>query len=241
MTISTVSEGSSASFAVTDGQTVEVNNGRGGRARIEHSVSGVVAVNHAGRRQYGPFRAGTVTIFAAVNPLTYDFGSAPSTSTGDALSPTENELVRTLVAGTGIDVSFVRDFDGAALGYTMDAGSGQVLPVMRVSVEAPTNVIAGARISSGGINTFETTITGASLEGEVIPISVGSARITRVHVGMSTGASQTVSSDATVTTNELAAWSCLEADDCNTIFVRFSPPRTSGRYCDVTLVGKARV
>lgn len=158
----------------------------------------------------------------------------------DIFSASEQSALKSLASGAGVDVSFTRDFDGASLGYTLDAGSGQVLPVMRVTVEAATTVIAGARISSGGINTFETTITGASAQGDVIPISVGAARITRVHVGLSTGTAQTLSGDATVTTNELASWSCLETDDCNAIFVRFSQPRSSGRLCDVTIVGKAR-
>lgn len=156
--------------------------------------------------------------------------------------PTVAEVLalRALLEGGGVDVSFTRAHDGQALGYTLDAGSGNVLPVMRVAVESPTDVIAGQRITAGGTNSFQTTITGASTTGEVIPISVGSGVITRVHVGSSAGVSQAVDNDGAVTVNEIASWSCLEVDDCNVVYVRFAPPRGSGRYCDVSIVGKAR-
>jgi hypothetical protein len=156
------------------------------------------------------------------------------------LSSAQVQAVQALVDGSGVDVAFLREHDGAAASYTLDAGSGNVLPVMRVTVEAATDIIAGQRISSGGANTFATTITGASAQGEVIPISVGAGRITRVHLGSSLGASQTVDANGTVTVNEIGRWTCLEADDCNVVYVRFAAPRDSGRYCDVSIVGKRR-
>lgn len=156
------------------------------------------------------------------------------------LTAAQVQAVQALIDGSGVDVAFLREHDGAAAGYTLDAGSGNVLPVMRVTVEAATDIIAGQRISAGGANTFETTITGASAEGEVIPIGVGAGRVTRVHIGSSLGASQTLDADGAVTVNELGRWSCLETDDCNAVYVRFSAPRGSGRYCDVSIVGKRR-
>jgi hypothetical protein len=157
-----------------------------------------------------------------------------------ALTAVQVQAVQALIDGGGTDVSFTRAHDSIAGSYVLDAGAATVLPLMRLTVEAPTDVIAGARISAGGINTFETLITGASLAGEVIPISVGSGRITKVHIGSSAGASQSVASSANVTVNQLGVFSCLESDDCNVIYVRFAPPRVSGRYCDVSIVGKRR-
>lgn len=156
------------------------------------------------------------------------------------LTPAQIAQLQAMIAGSGVDVAFLRDFDGTNQGYTLDAGSGNVLPVMRVTVEAPTYVMAGARVGAGGINAFATTITGASLTGEIIPISVGTSKITRVHVGLSGGTNQLIDGNGTVTLNELGAWSCLDADDCNLVYVQFSPPRSAGRYCDVSIVGKKR-
>lgn len=158
-----------------------------------------------------------------------------------ALTAAQVQAVQAMIDGGGIDVSFTRAHDSIVGSYVLDAGAATVLPVMRVTVEAPTDVIAGARISAGGVNTFETLITGASLVGEVIPISVGSGRITRVHIGSSAGALQSVAGSANVTVNQLGVFSCLEADDCNLIYVRFAAPRVSGRYCDVSIVGKRRL
>jgi hypothetical protein len=148
--------------------------------------------------------------------------------------------VQALLDGSGTDVSFLRSFNLAANGFTMDAGSGNVLPVMRLVVNAPTDVIAGDRISNGGANTFETTITGESLQGEVIPVSVGSGVITSVHIGSSAGADQVIDENNTITNSEIGKWIADEADDCNVVYVRFGVPRSSGRYCDVTIVGKKR-
>ena len=157
-----------------------------------------------------------------------------------ALTAAQVQAVQSLIDGSGIDVSFVRAHDSIVAAYVLDAGAATVLPVMRVTVEAPTFEIAGARIAAGGVNTFETTIDGNSTEGEVIPISVGDGVITRVYIGSSLGTSQTVASSGTATVNQLALFSCLEADDCNVVYVRFGPPRVSGRYCDVSIVGKRR-
>lgn len=157
-----------------------------------------------------------------------------------ALTAAQVQAVQALIDGSGTDVSFVRAHDSIVAAYVLDAGAATVLPVMRITVEAPTFEIAGARIAAGGVNTFETTIDGNSAEGEVIPISVGAGVITRVYIGSSLGASQTVASSGTATVNQLALFSCLEADDCNVVYVRFGPPRVSGRYCDVSIVGKRR-
>lgn len=161
-------------------------------------------------------------------------------ATVQPLTAAQVQAVQSLIDGSGIDVSFVRAHDSIVAAYVLDAGAATVLPVMRVTVEAPTFEIAGARIAAGGVNTFETTIDGNSTEGEVIPISVGDGVITRVYIGSSLGTSQTVASSGTATVNQLALFSCLEADDCNVVYVRFGPPRVSGRYCDVSIVGKRR-
>lgn len=148
--------------------------------------------------------------------------------------------LRALMGESGTDVAFLRSYDGIALGFILDAGSGNVLPVMRVTVNAPTDVIAAQRISNGGINTFETGITGGSAEGEVFVINIGYETITSVHIGSSAGASQVLDANGTVLNTEIGKWTCLEADDCNAVYLRFAPPRSSGRYCDVQIFGKRR-
>lgn len=157
-----------------------------------------------------------------------------------ALTAAQVQAVQAMVDGSGVDVAFVRSANLAVNGFTIDAGSGNVLPVMRVVVNAPTDVIAGDRISNGGINTFETTITGESPMGEVIPISVGTGVITSVHIGSSASANQVLDDSNTITNSEIGKWLADEADDCNVVYVRFAAPRSSGRYCDVTIVGKKR-
>lgn len=155
-------------------------------------------------------------------------------------SPAQAEALLALVDGSGVDVSLTRSFDGLAQGFILDAGVGEILPVLRITINAATDVIAAERIASGGTNTFETTIDGNSLTGEVIPISVGAGTILSVFVGSSATASALVDGDGTVTVDEIGKWEALEADDCNVVYVRFAPPRSSGRYCDVSIVGKVR-
>lgn len=160
---------------------------------------------------------------------------------GATFTAAQVAALQALVDGSGVDVSFTRVFDGATLGYTLDAGGGNVLPVMRVTVNAATDAIAAERIANGGANTFETTVTGASAEGEVIPISVGAGTVLSVCIGSSLADEAAIDEDGAVTVDEIGKWSCLEADDCNVVYVRFAPPRGSGRYCDVSVVGKARI
>lgn len=176
-------------------------------------------------------------LLVSSNLATATFSQVPQSALTDA----QVQAVQALVDGSGVDVSFARSHDSLPQGYVMDAGSGNVLPVMRVTVNAATDVIAATRIAAGGANTFESSISGASEVGEVLPISVGAGVITSVHVGSSAGASQTLDADGTVTVNEIGKWVCDLADECNVVYVRFAPPRGSGRYCDVSIVGKARV
>lgn len=134
----------------------------------------------------------------------------------------------------------VPQFLGTYGGVTMDAGSGNVLPVLRATVNAPTDVIAGQRIISNTGEVFSTTITGASAGGEVLVLSTGAVNITSAHVGSSSGASFTLSSDATITVNELVRFDFLDADNVNLVRLMFSPPRGSGRYVDVSCIGVRR-
>jgi hypothetical protein len=157
-----------------------------------------------------------------------------------ALSAAQIGRIDALLDGSGTDVALVRSFDSTAMSFTLDAGSGNKLPVLRATVQAPTDTIAGQRITSGGANTFDTTIDGNSTVGEVIAVSVGAALITQVHVGLSTGSEQVLDANGTVVAGELAKWVCDAADDCQMVYIRFAPPRGSGRYCDVSVVGKRR-
>ncbi len=71
----TVSQGSSATITVTDGGMVLLNSDRTSVARLEVATGTqagrVVTVSHAGRRQYGPFTAGTLTLSAIVGSCEY--------------------------------------------------------------------------------------------------------------------------------------------------------------------------
>ena len=156
------------------------------------------------------------------------------------LTAAQVQAVQALVDGSGVDVAFTRAHDSLPQAYVLDAGGAGLLLPMRFTVNAPTDVIAAERIRTGGVNTFETTIAAASLTGEVIVAAVGAGVITSVHVGHSNGVSQTLATTNTATVNQLAKFSCLEEDDCNAVYVRFAPPRSSGRYCDVSVVGKRR-
>ncbi len=71
----TVNQGSSATITVTDGGMVLLNSDRTSVARLEVATGSqagrVVTVSHAGRRQYGPFTAGTLTLSAIVGSCEY--------------------------------------------------------------------------------------------------------------------------------------------------------------------------
>lgn len=69
----TITQGNSAVITVANGDYVYLNNSASSQARIEittgRGAGTILATNHAGRRQYGPFEAGTVTVKAIVGSL----------------------------------------------------------------------------------------------------------------------------------------------------------------------------
>jgi hypothetical protein len=156
-----------------------------------------------------------------------------------ALTAAQVQAVQALIDGSGVQVA--PSFLGVYGGVVFDAGSGNVMPTMRVVVNAATDVTAAQQIASGGAQAFTTTISGASTTGEVMVLTTGAVDITSVHVGFSTGASQAVSEDATITVNEMVRFDFDAADDVNSVRIHFSPPRSSGRYIDVSCVGQQRV
>lgn len=157
------------------------------------------------------------------------------------LSSLQAKMARDLVEGTGTDVAFQRIDSLYNSKYVLDAGVGLVLPVMRVTANPATDVIAAQRITAGGTAVRTTDIDGNAVGvGTVIHIQGGAVNLTSIYVGSSLGVSQTLSADETVTVDELGKWTCLEADNCSDAFIYFGPPRSSGRLCDVTVIGKRR-
>jgi hypothetical protein len=139
-------------------------------------------------------------------------------------------------SSVGVDVApkFLELFGGV----TLDAGSGNVMPAMSATVNAPTDVIASERMTAGGANAWVTTMTGASTNGEVISLATGGEVITAVHVGFSTGTARIISADTTITVNEMVRFDFDAAALVTRVDIRFHPPTGSGRYVFVTCVGQ---
>ncbi len=104
----TLASGSSVVLTVTDGQTIVVNNAPTDRARLEittgRGAGTVVTANHNGRRIYGPFSAGTITLAAISGAVRYELsGDSVSPMDDDAqpLTAIENQSVRTLSVAEG--------------------------------------------------------------------------------------------------------------------------------------------
>jgi hypothetical protein len=80
-----LSQGSSVTVTVAQGDFIALNNASGSKARIEIASgvrkNSVVVENHVGNRSYGPFDAGSVSIGAVVGGLSYEFGKNLSGTT----------------------------------------------------------------------------------------------------------------------------------------------------------------
>jgi hypothetical protein len=156
-----------------------------------------------------------------------------------SLSSAEITLLKGLANGTGADVA--ADFLGLFGAVVFDAGSGNVAGMLRFVVNVPDSVIAGEMIRNGGTDVHSATITGASTDGEVIPVGTAGVDITSVWGGFAAGTAQTISADATVTVNELVCWTFSAADEVNGVRINIAQRAgASGRYLDVVCVGKAR-
>jgi parallel beta-helix repeat protein len=136
--LSTLAAGSSITLTVTDQQSIVLNNGRSDVARLTITTGPgagtVVTASHNGRRVYGPFGAGTVTIAAVSGDVRYELSGdtvSPLDDDGQPLTPTENQSVRALVSGAGIpitpsgDTSGVTDTAAIAAAQTAAAAAGK--------------------------------------------------------------------------------------------------------------------
>lgn len=148
------------------------------------------------------------------------------------------QAVQALVDGTGVQV--LPAFLGSYAGVVFDAGVGNVMPTMRAVLNAPTDVAAAAEITAGGAQSFPTIIDGSALIGAVIPLATGPVNITTVHVGHSNGVNMTLSLDATITRHEMVRFDFDAGDLVNAVRINFAPPRTAGRYVDVSCIGQKR-
>lgn len=71
----TITQGNSASVAVTNGQYVSLKNGRHDAARIELGSGAVHKQNHNGSNAYGPFTTQTLKITAVSGSVDYTAGA----------------------------------------------------------------------------------------------------------------------------------------------------------------------
>jgi hypothetical protein len=126
----TLAAGSSITLTVTDQQSIVLNNGRSDVARLQIATGPgagrVVTAFHNGRREYGPFGAGTITISAVSGELRYELsgdGVSPLDDDGQPLTPTENQSVRALVSAAGNLTINTRDGLGRVTSYVDAAGT----------------------------------------------------------------------------------------------------------------------
>ena len=106
----TLAQGSSVTLTLAASDSILIDSGAGGRARIE-AVSGVggaanqaiLAVHPGGQATYGPFGAGTVKINAVGGSLAYMQGVAPLVDEGGfaKFGTDERGNVTSLVDGAG--------------------------------------------------------------------------------------------------------------------------------------------
>jgi hypothetical protein len=219
---------STCSLSNSSGESLQYNVGAGWVTLASGSTANLARFNAAS------FFVRKTTSDSYPRPLSLTFEAQGSAE----LTPTQLSAVLDLILGTGKQV--LPQFLAVYGGVIFDAGSGQVMPTMRVVVNAATDVIAAQQMMSNGAQAYTTTITGASTDGEVLVLNTGTVNITSVHVGFSTGTSMTLSADSTITVNEMVRWDIDSADLCNGVRVYFSPGRSSGRYIDVSCVGQQR-
>jgi hypothetical protein len=107
--LSSLASGSSITLTVTEQQSIVLNNGRSDVARLQIATGPgagrVVTAFHNGRREYGPFGAGTITVSAISGECRYELSGDSVSSLdddGQPLTPTESQTVRALVSGAGI-------------------------------------------------------------------------------------------------------------------------------------------
>ncbi len=100
--LTTLSSGSSVTLTVTDQQTIVLNNGLSDKARLQVATGpgagAVVADNHRGRRVYGPFGAGTVTLSAVSGDVRYELSGDSSSPLADDAANFDNQIASLLAA-----------------------------------------------------------------------------------------------------------------------------------------------
>lgn len=86
--LTTLASGLSVVLTVTEQQSIVLNNGRTDVARLQITTGpgagSVVTASHNGRRVYGPFGAGTITLSAVSGDVRYELS-------GDSVSPLKDD------------------------------------------------------------------------------------------------------------------------------------------------------
>ena len=162
--LSTLASGSSVVLTVTDQQNIVLNNGRSDVARLTITTGPgagtVVTASHNGRRVYGPFGAGTVTLAAVSGECRYELSGdtvSPLDDDTQPLTPSENQTVRALVSGAGIAPPPAPPAAGVPVVMAPVAAAGTAVRATLTDVTrvAPNGqLLRGVRITATGVTTW---------------------------------------------------------------------------------------
>jgi hypothetical protein len=127
----TLSQGSSVSITLAQGDFVALQNAASGKARIELTSgsrkSTVIVDAHAGNKVYGPFDAGSISIAALAGSLKYSFGPNPNANDGGvpSLSAKDAEAVSRSLLPFGAlrrPITAVGTYAGTGSAVTVNVG-----------------------------------------------------------------------------------------------------------------------
>lgn len=152
----TLASGLSVTLAVTEGQTIVLNNGISDVARLSIATGAgagrVVTASHNGRRVYGPFAVGSVTVSAISGSVAYELSGDVVSQLDDDYQPLtglETGTVRALVSGVwilngasaGQDSGWLSLIGGGfRLSYALDSGTASTTFSVDISADGSTSL-----------------------------------------------------------------------------------------------------
>jgi hypothetical protein len=204
--LTTLASGSSVTVSVTEQQFIVLNNGRSDVARLTIATGAnagrVVTAQHNGRRVYGPFGVGTVTLAAISGDVSYEVSGDATSQLDDDRQPLtgpENAAARALVVEGRIET-----VDGAV--YALS----EVVAEVQATASATTTVLTGAgtysgyrcTVAAGNITVYDNTAASGKVLVPTTALVVGSYPIFGAgHSGrlaVATGVTVVLSGAATV-------------------------------------------
>ena len=161
--LTSLAAASSVVITVTEQQSIVLNNGKTDKARLQITTGpgagAVVADNHTGRRVYGPFGAGTITLSAIVGACGYELSGDADSPLGDDFEFTASQAdsLRSLVSTPWITVDTPVGFRWTGHGLTLKRrGDGIVQTDWQITDLIPTptvtyyvNPLTGSDANSG--------------------------------------------------------------------------------------------